>query len=397
MKKNYLITILTSIFLIIFISSIQIIFFRDDTSKLLKVGFLYVGDSSTSYTGNFIKTEKSLINKYGANIQIISKQNVPESNCESILMELVSENCDIIFSTSYGFGETVKKAAEKNPHIQFCQATCSNANKEPILKNYHTFMGKIFEGRYVSGVIAGLKLQELINQNKITREQAKIGYVGAFPLPEVISGYTAFILGIRSIVPEATMIVKYTNSWTDYNTEKKITEELIQKDCVIISQHSDTVGPAIACEEAKKSKTVYLVSYNQSMATFAPTTYLCGSKINWEPYILSAVDAVYNNKEFSKTIDAIFFGNDATAGFDKNWVQMLEMNEISIAPGTKEKVEETIKLLNKNKIDVFYGNYIGVNPDNPNDIIDLNTPYIENSFSSAQTFNYILKDVVFIE
>ena len=252
MKKNYLITILTSIFLIIFISSIQIIFFRDDTSKLLKVGFLYVGDSSTSYTGNFIKTEKSLINKYGANIQIISKQNVPESNCESILMELVSENCDIIFSTSYGFGETVKKVAEKNPHIQFCQATCSNANEEPILKNYHTFMGKIFEGRYVSGVIAGLKLQELINQNKITREQAKIGYVGAFPLPEVISGYTAFILGIRSIVPEATMIVKYTNSWTDYNTEKKITEELIQKDCVIISQHSDTVGPAIACEEAKK-------------------------------------------------------------------------------------------------------------------------------------------------
>ena len=133
------------------------------------------------------------------------------------------------------------------------------------------------------------------------------------------------------------------------------------------------------------------------MATFAPTTYLCGSKINWEPYILSAVDAVYNNKEFSKTIDATFFGNDATAGFDKNWVQMLEMNEISISPGTKEKVEETIKLLNKNKIDVFYGNYIGVNPNNPNDIIDLNTPYIENSFSSAQTFNYILKDVVFVE
>jgi basic membrane protein A len=397
MKKNYLITIFTSIFLIIIISSIQMLFFRDDTSKLLKVGFLYVGDSSTSYTGNFIKTEKSLTNKYGTNIQIISKKNVPESNCEPVLMELISENCDIIFSTSYGFGESVKKAAEKNPHIQFCQATCSNANEEPILKNYHTFMGKIFEGRYVSGVIAGLKLQELINQKKITKEQAKIGYVGAFPLPEVISGYTAFILGIKSIVPEATMIVKYTNSWTDYNTEKKITEELIQEDCVIISQHSDTVGPAIACEEANKSKIVYLVSYNQSMATFAPTTYLCGSKINWEPYILNAVDAVYNNKEFSKTIDATFFGNDATAGFDKNWVQMLEMNEISIAPGTKEKVEKTIELLNKNKIDVFYGNYIGVNPENPNDIIDLNTPYIENSFSSAQTFNYILKDVVFIE
>ena len=397
MKKNYLITIFTSIFLIIIISSIQMLFFKDDTSKLLKVGFLYVGDSSTSYTGNFIKTEKSLTNKYGTNIQIISKKNVPESNCEPVLMELISENCDIIFSTSCGFGESVKKAAEKNPHILFCQATCSNANEEPILKNYHTFMGKIFEGRYVSGVIAGLKLQELINQKKITKEQAKIGYVGAFPLPEVISGYTAFILGIKSIVPEATMIVKYTNSWTDYNTEKKITEELIQKDCVIISQHSDTVGPAIACEEANKSKIVYLVSYNQSMATFAPTTYLCGSKINWEPYILNAVDAVYNNKEFSKTIDATFFGNDATAGFDKNWVQMLEMNEISIAPGTKEKVEKTIELLNKNKIDVFYGNYIGVNPENPNDIIDLNTPYIENSFSSAQTFNYILKDVVFIE
>ena len=127
-------------------------------------------------------------------------------------MELISENCDIIFSTSYGFGESVKKAAEKNPHIQFCQATCSNANEEPILKNYHTFMGKIFEGRYVSGVIAGLKLQELINQKKITKEQAKIGYVGAFPLPEVISGYTAFILGIKSIVPEADTNETYCHS-----------------------------------------------------------------------------------------------------------------------------------------------------------------------------------------
>ena len=174
----------------------------------------------------------------------------------------------------------MKKLAEKYPDIEFCMATCSNANEEPRLENYHTFMGAIYQGRYTAGVAAGMKLQELIDNGTITKEQAKIGYVAAYPYAEVISGYTAFLLGVRSVVPDAVMSVRYTNNWNDYLTEKKYAKEFIDEGCVIISQHSDTTGPATACEATDSDTPVYIVSYNESMANVAPTTYLTGCKIN---------------------------------------------------------------------------------------------------------------------
>ena len=157
--------------------------------------------------------------------------------------------CDLIFTTSYNYGTVTKEFAEKYPGIEFCMATCANANEEPVLKNYHTFMGKIYQGRYTAGVAAGMKMKELIKEGVITEQQAKIGYVAAYPYAEVISGYTAFLLGVRSVVPDAVMTVRYTNKWNDYRTEKKYAKGLIDEGCVIISQHSDTAGPATACEE----------------------------------------------------------------------------------------------------------------------------------------------------
>ena len=149
------------------------------------------------------------------------------------------------------YGEKTKEYAEAYPEIQFCQATCSNANEEPVLKNYHTFMGNIYQGRYISGVVAGMKLQELIEDGEITPGQAKAGYIGAYSCAEVISGYTAFFLGIRSVVPGATMTVRYTNTWGNHLLEKECAKKLIDEGCVIISQHSDTAGPAKS--EAKRS------------------------------------------------------------------------------------------------------------------------------------------------
>ena len=240
-------------------------------------------------------------------------------------------------------------------------------------------------------------LEELIENGVITKEQAKIGYVAAYPYAEVISGYTAFFLGIRSEVKDATMTVMYTNSWSDYAAEKRCAERLIKEGCVVISQHSDTYGPAVACEETEAGKVIYHVGYNQSMADVAPTTYLVGSKINWEPYIVSAVQAVLEDKKIENTVKGNVNGNDIGAGFDEGWVQMLELNELIAAKGSKEKMEAVIKELKKGKIEVFKGDYLGVNPQDETDTYDLKKGYQENKNCSAPTFYYILKDVITVE
>ncbi|MBO5488291.1 MAG: BMP family ABC transporter substrate-binding protein, partial [Eubacterium sp.] len=302
-----------------------------------------------------------------------------------------------VFTTSYGYGEKTKEYAEKYPNVQFCQATCSNANEEPELDNYHTFMGSIYQGRYASGVVAGMKMKELIDEKAITPEQAKVGYVGAYPYAEVISGYTAFLLGVRSVVPEAVMTVRYTNSWGNYQLEKEYAKALIDEGCVIISQHSDTAGPAAACEETKRSKSVYYVSYNESMQDIAPTTYLIGSKINWMPYMTAAARAVLEGDDIEESVEGTVNGNDMGAGFENEWVQMLKMNELVAADGTKERVDELIQQFKNGEITVFQGDYIGVNPEDPSDTIDLRKGYKENEKCSAPTFHYVLKDVITVK
>ena len=397
MKRINIITILTAFFVIVAVFLFNHLFYEDSADKKIKVGFVYVGDSSTGYTNNFVKAQDEIEKKFEDNVETISKFNVPEEEVEGALEELLSEKCDLIFTTSYGYGEKTKEFAERYPDVQFCQATCSNANEEPKLSNYHTFMGSIYQGRYISGVVAGMKLKELIDSEKIAANQAKVGYVGAYPYAEVISGYTAFFLGIRSVVPDATMTVKYTNTWGDYHLEKKCAKELIDDDCVIISQHSDTTGPAAACEETDRLKSVYYVSYNESMRDIAPTTYLTGCKINWKPYILQTVQAVLSNKDIEKCVKGNINGNDAGDGFENDWVQMLEINEFTAAKRTKEKVEELIRKFKNKDITVFKGDYIGIDPDNSSDKIDLNKGYEENADGSAPTFHYILKDVINIE
>lgn len=397
MKRIYGITLISAIAVIIVAFAIHYFAHGREFEKTIKAGFVYVGDASTGYTNNFVKVQAAIEKKYDGSVETIAKYNVPEEEVEGALKELVEEGCELIFTASYGYGEKTKEFAEIHPEIQFCQATCDNANEDPVLSNYHTFMGNIYQGRYISGVVAGMKLKELIDDGKITPEQAQIGYVGAYPFAEVISGYTAFFLGIRSVVPEAVMTVKYTNTWGDYHLEKECAKELIEEGCVIISQHSDTMGPAVACEETDRSQEVYYVSYNESMADIAPTTYLTGSKVNWEPYMMKAVEAVLSGKDIEKCVKGNVNGNDVGAGFENGWVQMLEINEFVAAKGTQERVEKLILEFKQNRVHVFQGDYIGVNPDDPSDTIDLKEEYLENEKSSAPTFHYILKDVITIE
>lgn len=397
MRRVYGITLLTAITMIVIAFGIYCFTDGKENDRTIQVGFVYVGDASDAYTANFLKAQSAIEKQYAGQVGISAKYNVPEDDVEDALKELVEEGCELIFATSYGYGEKTKEYAAAYPDIQFCQATCSNANEEPYLDNYHTFMGNIYQGRYISGVVAGMKLKELIDNGTITSKQAKAGYVGAFPYAEVISGYTAFFLGIRSVVPEAVMTVKYTDTWSNYYMEKECAKDLIDEGCVIISQHSDTSGPAVACEETDPSKAVYYVSYNESMRDVASTTYLTGSKINWSPYMTEAVQAVLSDKKIEQNIKGNVNGNDVGAGFDHDWVQMLEINEFVAAEGTKERVEELIHEFEQSRIQVFQGEYTGVNPEDESDTIDLRKAYPENENSSAPTFHYILKDVITIE
>ena len=399
MKKKYLIVAITAVITVAILRVALLFLHTDYSQKKIKVGFVYIGDSGTPYTNNFVRSQLELEEAFPNNITTIAKYNIPEENCEPAIRDLIANGCSLIFGTSYGYGEVMKKLAADHPQIQFCQATCANANVEPVLPNYHNFMGTIYQGRYISGIVTGMKLRELIDDGRITPDQVKIGYVAAFPYAEVISGYTAFFLGVRSVVKEAVMTVSYTNTWSNTTNERKLAEKLIDEGCIIIAQHSDTVGPATACENASThyGKLVYHVGYNQTMTDVAPTTSLISTRINWTPYFISATEAVIKEKKIESMVKGEVFGNDAAAGFENGWCEMIGLNKLIAAEGTAEEIEAKIKQFKTKGIMVFHGDYVGANPFDESDTYNLKSPYIENESQSAPSFNYILKDVITVE
>ena len=213
MRNKYFLTVITCLAATFLMYMLTNVFSKNYTSKIVKAGFVYIGDASTAYTNNFYRAQKELEEQFPDNVVTVAKYNVQENDADILaaLEDLVRQECNIVFSTSYGYENNLKNFAKKHPDIQFCQATGDNANIEPVLPNYHTFMGTIYEGRYISGIVAGLKLQELVNKGVVSRKHVKIGYVAAFPYAEVISGYTAFFLGVRSVIPEPGVIILQKN------------------------------------------------------------------------------------------------------------------------------------------------------------------------------------------
>jgi basic membrane protein A len=397
MKRNIVITIITAfIFFALFAFKHFVLTSNDSDEIVLKIGFVYDGDESIPYTNNFIRAEHTIEERFGSKIEILSRKNINPDEAEEVLDELIEKGCTLIFTNSYSHAIIAKEHAQKFPNVQFCQASGDNANTEPFVKNYHTFMGEIYQGRYISGIVAGLKLKELIEKKIIMPDQAQIGYVGAYPYPEVISGFTAFLLGARSIVPSARMTVTYTYTWSSFSDEKLCAKHLIDEGCVIISQHSDTIGPAVACEE-NFEKNVFHVGYNQSMIDIAPMTSLISTRINWTPYITGAVEAMLKDKDIEKNVKGHKHGNDIGAGFNLGWVQMLELNSIIAAKGTEQAVEKAIQAFKRGKHNIFTGNYVGINPYDEEDVYDLRKGFKENANSSAPSFSYILKDVINVE
>ncbi len=395
MKKRYALCLITCIVMTLCMFGIHR--FTKTKEKHIKVGFIFVGDEITPYTNNFIKARKHIKEVYGDRIECVTIYNVTEGQLEKPLQKLIDEGCNYIIAASYGYGPEVKVKAKQYPGIQFCVPTGDNANEKPVLSNYHNCFGEIYQGRYVCGKVAGMKIKQMIDEKIITKEQAKIGYVAAFPLPEVISGYTSFYLGVRSVVPEAVMTVKYTNTWSSYSLEKQAAKELVDEDCVVISQHSDTVGPAAICENAQRDIPVYHVGYNQSMTDIAPTRSLVSCSVDYSSYFEQSVYALLHDKKIEDCIDGRTYKQDAMAGVDKGWVRILDINEAIVPKGTKEMVEDTIEKIEKGKLEVFSGPFTGVSVFDPDDKIDLNTPYKENANSSSPSFCYVLDDVINIE
>lgn len=400
-KSIFITSVLTILMVMVFYGAKRIYLARN--SKIVRACYIYIGDESTTYTQNFIYSQKEMEKKFGNRIVTKAFYNIWEAKIGEIEGELIGFNPDIVFATSYGYQNEIKKWAKKYPSVQFVQFTGNTANKEEFLDNLHNCMGTIYEGRYVSGIIAGIKLRQLIIEGKVKSDEAYVGYVGAFPYAEVISGYTAFFLGVLKIVPQAKMKVAYINSWNNYYTEKKVAKKLIEDGCVIISQHSDTAGPAIACQELNgsvidynkgKSISAYHVGYNDSMMGVAATTTLGSSRINWTNYQCSAIKGIMKGKKIESYVDGRTYRNDSWAGFDKNWVEILDVNWSILPRNARSIVDSVIHDLKHHKIDVFSGKYTGTNPNNPEDKISLEKPFMENENFSSPKFEYILDGIV---
>lgn len=362
---------------------------------MIKVGFIYENDGSTPFTYNFMLAQTAVEQEYGEKVQILAKSNVHGNATEEPLRELVKKGCNIIFVNTHT--AQVREVAKEFPNVQFCQISIGDAATDAQPSNYHTFSADIYQGRYISGIAAGMKLRQMIGAGVISADQALVGYVGAQHVPEVISGYTAFLLGVRSVCPEAVMRVRYTGAWSSYTLEKACAKTLIEEGCVVIAQHTNTIGPAMACEEAAAFRPVIHVGYNQSVIDMAPATSLISVRINWTPYIVGAVGAVLKGQTIEKTVAGAVHGNDLCAGLEQNWVEILELNTYLAADGTQERIQQAADALRKGSLEVFKGSYKGTDPENPSDTCDLTQDYAENKDSSCPTFHYVLNDVILIE
>ena len=321
----------------------------------LKVGFIFLHDENSTYDLNFMNGAKEACANLGlSDDQVIFRTNIPEGQeCYDAAAELADAGCNVIFADSFGHEDFMIQAAKEFPEVQFCHATGTKAHTEGIA-NYHNAFASIYEGRYLAGVAAGLKLNEMIDNGDFAAEDAKIGYVGAFTYAEVVSGYTSFFLGARSVCPTATMEVTFTGSWYDETAEKEAANKLIGNGCKLISQHADSMGAPTACETAG----VPNVSYNGSTEAACPNTFIVSSRINWAPYYEYAITAVMNGE----AIDADWTGTLATGS-----VVLTDINTNVAAEGTAEAIADVTAKLESGELQVFDCSVFTVSGDNVTD------------------------------
>ena len=311
---------------------------KDGGEKKMKVGFIFLHDENSTYDKNFITAAEEACKELG--VEIVKKTGIGETQaCYDAAADLADQGCSIVFADSFGHESFMIQAAEKYPDVQFCHATGTQAHTKG-LKNFHNAFASIYEGRYLAGIAAGMKLNAMIKEGKFEAKDAKIGYVGAFTYAEVISGYTSFYLGAKSVCPSVTMDVTFTGSWYDEALEKEAANKLIAGGCKLISQHADSMGAPTACEQAG----VPNVSYNGSTQSACPNTFIVSSRIDWTPYYEMVIKAVQ---------DGTALDSDWTGTLKTGSVVLTDVNEKVAAKGTAEKIAEVTKQLEDGTLHVF--------------------------------------------
>ena len=310
-------------------------------ASAFKVGVIYIGDENEGYTEAHMKGIAEMKKALGlSDSQVIEKKCIPEDEkAYDAAVDLAEQGCTYIIGTSFGHESYLIQAAKEYPKIQFAHATGYQAAGSG-LSNMHNFMPSVYQSRYVSGVVAGLKLNEMISSGKIKADEAKIGYVGAYPFAEVVSGYTSFFLGVRSVCPSATMEVRYTNSWADMALEKETAEAFIASKCVLISQHADTTGAPTACE----AKGVPCVGYNVDMTAVAPNAALTSAALNWGAFYTMSAKAVKEGKDFEV---------NWSRGYSDDAVFITPINPKVATADAKDKANAAIEGIKNGTIKVF--------------------------------------------
>ena len=317
-----------------------------------KFGFIFLHDQKSTYDKNFIDAAKDACKELG--VKALLKTNVEEGEgCYNAAKELVNKGCKGVFADSFGHEEFMIRAAKEFTNVEFAHATGTHAHcldaDHSTLTNFHNAFAAIYEGRYTAGIAAGMKLNEMINAGKITADQAVMGYVGAFPYAEVVSGYTSFYLGAKSVCPSATMKVRYTNSWYDENAEKTTATTLIEQDnCVLISQHADSQGAPSVCQ-AKKVPNVFYNGSNDALAD----SYLTSSRINWRPFFRYFIQSTLEGKK----MDADWTGTVANGA-----VEVYKANTKIAAAGTQEAMDAAIAKFKNGELNVFDTSKFTVTP-----------------------------------
>ncbi len=306
-----------------------------------KVALICLHDENSTYDLNFINGFKEAMGELGlSEDQYMIKTGVPEGQeCYDAAAELADAGCKLIFSDSFGHQDYMLQAATEFPDVQFVSCTGDKALVSGQ-DNYHNAFAAIYEGRYLAGVAAGMKLNEIKEAGQLKGAAPKMGYVGAFTYAEVISGYTSFYLGAKSVCPDVTMDVTFTGSWYDETAEKEAANKLIQGGCDLISQHADSFGAPTACENAG----IPNVSYNGSTKEAGPNTYIISSRINWAPFFKYASEAVQKGEAFD---------TNWTGTLETGSVELTELNEDVAAEGTAAKLEEVEAGLKDGSIHVF--------------------------------------------
>ena len=327
----------------------------DAAASDLKVGVITIGDETEGYTAAHINGIKAAAQKLGmSDSQIVWKYKVPEgAECSDAAEDLVGQGCNLVVSNSYGHQTYIVEEAEKYPDVTFVSMTGDFAALTG-LDNFKNAFTNVYESRYVAGVVAGMKLQELVESGTLTPEtqpnsftadgKVKIGYVGAYNYAEVVSGYTAFFLGVQSVYPNVAMEVMYTNSWFDIDKEGAAAEALIANGSVIIGQHADSTGAPAATQKQKDAgKICYSVGYNIDMLETAPTAALTSATNVWE---------VYYEYLFKSMMDGENPATNWSEGYNEGAVAITDLGP-EVAEGTAEKVAEVEAALKDGSLHVF--------------------------------------------